>query len=59
MNVSHLARAIATGSEESLFALPKGPAGKVKLYKPPRVLSTTTKAVGSIILSDYGVADRG
>ncbi|KAI0374712.1 hypothetical protein BV20DRAFT_960860 [Pilatotrama ljubarskyi] len=31
VNLSHLNRAITNGAEEGLFALPKGPSGKVKL----------------------------
>ena len=31
MNLSHLNRAIANGSEDNTFQLPKGPSGKVKL----------------------------
>ncbi|KAI0646892.1 hypothetical protein C8Q79DRAFT_593150 [Trametes meyenii] len=31
VNTSHLNRAIANGAEEGIFALPKGPSGKVKL----------------------------
>jgi linker histone H1 and H5 family len=44
MNISHLARAITSGVDEELFSLPKGPAGKVKLFKP-KAISTTTKEV--------------
>lgn len=31
LNLSHLNRAIMNGAEEGIFALPKGPSGKVKL----------------------------
>lgn len=50
MNVSHLARAIANGVEENMFSLPKGPAGKVKLFKPKPAAASTTKEVPIIQL---------
>ncbi|KAH9854060.1 hypothetical protein C2E23DRAFT_80286 [Lenzites betulinus] len=36
VNVSHLNRAITNGAEEAIFALPKGPSGKVKLAPKPK-----------------------
>lgn len=44
LQTSQLNRAIAHGAEEGMFALPKGPSGKVKLA-PKAKAATATKEV--------------